>query len=215
MENLIQWYLDNLNYFTITILMAIESSFVPLPSEFIVPPAAYKAAVSEQLNIYLVIFFATVGANIGALFNYFLARYLGRPLVYKFANSRIGHMCMVNQGKVEKSEHFFDKYGALATFIGRLLPAIRQLISIPAGLVRMKLSTFILYTTLGALIWNIILAALGYYMSKIPGIETEEQLFEQVTKYSSEIGYIFIGLATIVVAFIAYHAFKKKKQHIN
>lgn len=215
MENLIQWYLDNLNYFTITILMAIESSFIPLPSEFIVPPAAYKAAAGEQLNIYLVVFFATVGANIGALFNYFLARYLGRPLVYKFANSRIGHMCMVNQAKVEKSERFFDKYGATATFIGRLLPAVRHLISIPAGLVRMKLSTFILYTTLGAFLWNIILAAMGYYMSKIPGIETEEQLIEQVTKYSSEIGYIIIGLAIIVVAFIAYHALKKKKQHIN
>ena len=98
MESLgfIQWCLDNLNYWTITLLMAIESSFIPFPSEVVVPPAAYKAAASGELNVWLVIFFATLGALIGAFINYYLAVWLGRPIVYKFANSRIGHMCLLD-----------------------------------------------------------------------------------------------------------------------
>ncbi len=211
METLVQWYLDHLNYFTITILMAIESSFIPFPSEVVIPPAAYKAAVGHELNIYLVVFFSTIGANIGALINYYLAKFLGRPIIYKFANSRFGHMCLIDENKVVKAEQYFDKYGALSTFIGRLVPAVRQLISIPAGLARMKLSTFLLYTTLGAGLWNVILAMLGYYLSKMPGIESEQQLIEQVSKYSKEIGYLFIIVAIAFVAFIAYHALKKKK----
>lgn len=211
METLVQWYLDHLNYLTITILMAIESSFIPFPSEVVIPPAAYKAAVGEELNIYLVVLFSTIGANIGALINYYLAMFLGRPIIYKFANSRLGHMCLIDQAKVEKAEGYFDKYGAISTFIGRLVPAVRQLISIPAGLSKMKLSTFLLYTTLGATVWNVILATLGYYLSKVPGIESEEQLIAQVTKYSSIIGYVFIGVAIALVAFILYHGLKKKK----
>ena len=151
----IQWCLDHLNYWTITLLMAIESSFIPFPSEVVVPPAAYKAAVNEELNIYLVVLFATIGANIGALINYYLARWLGRPIVYKFANSRFGHMCLIDEAKVQHAEEYFDKHGALSTFIGRLIPAVRQLISIPAGLARMKLHTFLIYTTLGAGLWNL------------------------------------------------------------
>ncbi len=208
--NFIQWCLDNLNYWTITLLMTIESSFIPLPSELVVPPAAYKATVSHELNIYLVVLFATIGADLGALINYTLAKWLGRPLVYKFANSRLGHMCLVNETKVKHSEDFFNKRGALSTFIGRLIPAIRHLISIPAGLVRMKLSTFLLYTTLGAGLWNMILATIGYYLSTVPGIETEEQLLAKVTEYSHEIGYFFIGAAVFVIGFFIYKGVKKK-----
>ncbi|TWV11166.1 DedA family protein [Bacteroidaceae bacterium HV4-6-C5C] len=206
----IQWCLDNLNYWTITLLMTIESSFIPLPSELVVPPAAYKAAVSHELNIYLVVLFATIGADLGALINYTLAKLLGRPLVYKFANSRFGHMCLVNEAKVKHSEDFFNKRGALSTFIGRLIPAVRHLISIPAGLVRMKLSTFLLYTTLGAGLWNIILASIGYYLSTVPGIETEEQLLARVTEYSHEIGYVFLGATIFVIGFFIYKGMKKK-----
>ena len=207
----IQWCLNHLNYWTITLLMAIESSFIPFPSEVVIPPAAYKAATSDELNIYLIVFFATIGANIGALINYYLAKWLGRPLIYKFANSRLAHMCLIDQAKVENAEQYFDKHGALSTFIGRLIPAVRQLISIPAGIARMKLPTFILYTTLGAGLWNIILAVLGYYLSKMPGIETQEQLLEKVTMYSQEIGYVFIAIGVFIVGFFAYHALKKKK----
>ena len=207
----IQWCLDNLNYWTITVLMAIESSFIPFPSEVIVPPAAYKASVTGELNIYLVVLFATIGADIGALINYYLAKWLGRPIVYKFANSRIGHMCLIDEAKVQHAEAYFDKHGALSTFIGRLVPAVRQLISIPAGLARMKMGTFLLYTTLGAGVWNAILAVIGHYLSTVPGIQTEEQLLEKVTEYSHEIGYIFIAVAVFIIAFLVYKGMKKKK----
>ncbi|MBQ8502434.1 MAG: DedA family protein [Bacteroides sp.] len=206
----IEWCLDHLNYWTITLLMTIESSFIPFPSEVVVPPAAWKAANNEELNVYLVVLFATLGANIGALINYYLAVWLGRPIVYKFANSRLGHICLIDEAKVQHAEAYFDKHGAMSTFVGRLIPAVRQLISIPAGLARMKMSTFLLYTTLGAGIWNAILAAIGYHLASVPGIETEEQLLEQVTKYSHEIGYIFIGIGIFIVAFLVYKGMKKK-----
>lgn len=200
----IKWCLDNLNYWTITLLMAIESSFIPFPSEVVVPPAAWKSASDDSLNIYLVVIFATIGANIGALINYYLAKWFGRPLIYKFANSRIGHMCLIDEAKVQHAEEYFDKRGAMATFIGRLIPAVRQLISIPAGLARMKMSTFLLFTTLGAGIWNTILAAIGYYLSTVPGIQNEEQLMEKVNEYSHTIGYIFIGVGILIVAYLIY-----------
>ena len=201
----IQWCLEHLNYWTITLLMAIESSFIPFPSEVVVPPAAWKAAAGNGgLNVYLVVLFATIGANIGALINYYLAKWLGRPIVYKFANSRFGHMCLIDEAKVQNAENFFDKHGAIATFIGRLIPAVRQLISIPAGLARMKVTTFLLFTTLGAGIWNAVLASIGYYLSKVPGIETEEQLLEKVNEYSHEIGLVCIALAIFVIGFLVY-----------
>ena len=201
---IIQWCIDHLNYATITLLMAIESSFIPFPSEVVIPPAAWKAAHNESLNIYLVVLFATIGANIGALVNYYLARWFGRPLIYAFANSRWGHMCLIDEAKVQHAESYFERHGAISTFVGRLIPAVRQLISIPAGLARMKLSTFLLFTTLGAGIWNSILATLGYYLSTVPGIETEEQLMTQVSKYSHEIGYAIIAVVAAVILFLIY-----------
>ena len=188
----IQWCLEHLNYWTITLLMTIESSFIPFPSEVIIPPAAYKAAVNDELNIYLVVLFATIGADIGALINYYLAKWLGRPIIYKFANSRIGHMCLIDEAKVQHAESYFDKHGALSTFIGRLIPAVRQLISIPAGLARMKMHTFLLYTT-------------------VPGIESEEQLIAKVTEYSHEIGYCFIAIGIFIVGFLVYKGMKRNK----
>ena len=209
MEALIQFCLEHLNYWTVTLFMAIESSFIPFPSEAVVPPAAWKAAVTGDMNVVLVVVFATLGALIGALFNYYLALWLGRPIVYKFANSRFGHMCLIDEPAVKKAEAYFDERGALSTFIGRLIPAVRQLISIPAGLARMKMSTFLIFTALGAGIWNAILAALGWYLSKVPGIETKQQLIERVTEYSSEIGYCFIALGVFIVGYLIYKAFKK------
>ncbi len=203
----IQWCLDNLNYWTITLLMTIESSFIPFPSEVVVPPAAYKAAATGELNVWFVIFFATVGAIIGALINYYLALWLGKPIVYKFANSRFGHMCLIDQEKVETAEKFFNKHGAVGTFIGRLVPAVRQLISIPAGLAKMNIAKFVAFTALGAGLWNGVLAALGWFLeSKVP----EEQLISTVTEYSHEIGYIIIGLVTLALAYIIYKGVKKK-----
>lgn len=202
----IQWCLDNLNYWTITFLMAIESSFIPFPSEVVVPPAAYKAAATGELNVWLVILFATAGAIIGALINYFLALWLGKPIVYKFANSRIGHMCLLDQEKVETAEKFFRKHGAVATLIGRLVPAVRQLISIPAGLAKMGLAKFVAFTALGAGIWNAVLAALGWYLE---AIVPEDQLISTVTEYSHEIGYVIIALVALALGYIIYKGVKK------
>ena len=208
MESLgfIEWCLDNLNYWTITLLMAIESSFIPFPSEVVVPPAAYKAAASGELNVWLVVFFATVGALIGALINYFLALWLGKPVVYKFANSRLGHMCLLDEQKVVKAEHFFIRYGVAATLVGRLVPAVRQLISIPAGLARMNIAKFALYTAIGAGLWNGVLAALGYYLE---AVVPEEQLVATVTTYSHEIGYGIIAIVAVALGIIIYKGVKK------
>ena len=203
----IQWCLDNLNYWTITLLMAIESSFIPFPSEVVVPPAAYKAAATGELNVWLVIFFASVGAIIGALVNYYLALWLGKPIVYKFANSRIGHMCLLDQKKVETAEKFFRKHGAIATLIGRLVPAVRQLISIPAGLAKMNIAKFIAFTALGAGLWNGVLAALGWYLE---AIVPEDQLIGTVTEYSHEIGYVIIAVVALALGYIIYKGVKKK-----
>ena len=202
---LIKWVLENLDYWVVVIFMAIESSFIPFPSEIVIIPAAYKAAYGE-LNMYLVILFGTIGADLGAIINYYLAYWIGRPLVYKFANSRIGHMCLLDQGKVEMAERYFDKHGSISTLIGRLIPAVRQLISIPAGLARMKFSKFILFTTLGAMCWNIVLAAIGYgFHSVIP----EDELVLKVQTYSHEILYILIAICVFIVGFLIYKGMKK------
>lgn len=208
----IQWCLDNLNYWTITLLMTIESSFIPFPSEIVVPPAAWLAAKGDNnLNIYLIVVFATVGACIGAVINYYLSMWLGRPIVYKFANSRLGRMLMLSEAKVKQAETYFEKNGAISTLIGRLIPAVRQLISIPAGLSRMKMGKFIFYTTLGAGVWNVILTILGYALSKVPGIENKEDLIRVAEEYSKPIGYAFLGIAVLIVAYVVYKSLKKKK----
>ena len=203
----IEWCLDNLNYGTITLLMAIESSFIPFPSEVVVPPAAYKAAATGELNVWLVVFFATLGALIGAFINYGLALWLGKPIVYKFANSRLGHMCLLDEQKIVKAEEFFVRHGVVATLVGRLVPAVRQLISIPAGLARMNIAKFALYTAIGAGLWNAVLAAMGYHLESVV---PEDQLLATVTKYSHEIGYGILAVVVIALAIIIYKGVKKK-----
>lgn len=211
MESLVQFCLEHLNYWTVTLFMAVESSFIPFPSEAVVPPAAWKATVSSDMNIVLVVFFATLGALIGAFVNYYLALWLGRPIVYKFANSRFGHLCLIDEAKVKYAEEYFDKHGAVSTFVGRLIPAVRQLISIPAGLARMGLGKFVLFTTLGAGAWNIVLAALGYAMAQIPGLTTEAEVMTAVEEYSKEIGIGIAVVVLVVLAFLIYKGMKKSK----
>ena len=202
----IAWCLEHLNYWVITLLMAIESSFIPFPSEVVVPPAAYLAAEKGELNVFLVVFFATVGAIIGALVNYALAYFLGRPIVYKFANSRFGHMCLIDQQKVEVAEAYFDRHGAMGTFIGRLVPAVRQLISIPAGLAKMNLGKFVFYTTLGAGLWNAILAAIGYYLASVVPYD---QLNNTVEEYSGHLKIVMLLVGAAAVAYLIYKGYKK------
>ena len=180
--------------------MAIESSFIPFPSEIVVPPAAYQAAHGDK-NVFLVVFFATVGALIGASVNYALAYYLGRPIVYKFANSRIGHMCLIDENKVMVAEKYFDDHGAVGTIVGRLVPAVRQLISIPAGLARMSFGKFLLYTTIGAGAWNSILAAIGYSLASVV---PPEQLDATVAEFEQPIKYGMIVVFVGIVCFLIY-----------
>ena len=196
----IAWCLDHLNYWVITLLMAIESSFIPCPSEIVVPPAAYQAAHGDK-NVFLVVFFATVGALIGASVNYALAYYLGRPIVYKFANSRIGHMCLIDEDKVMVAEKYFDDHGAVGTIVGRLVPAVRQLISIPAGLARMNFGKFLLYTTIGAGAWNSLLAAIGYSLASVV---PPEQLDATVAEFEQPIKYGMIVVFVGIVCFLIY-----------
>ena len=201
--SVISWYNEHLNYGTIALLMMIESSFIPFPSELVVPPAAYKAFQADSdMHIAFVLIAATIGALAGAFVNYFLAKYLGRPVIYSFADSKIGKMCLIDSKKVEKAESFFRKHGAISTLVGRLIPAIRQLISIPAGLSSMKLSTFTIFTTIGATFWNIVLILLGYFA------HGNQDLIE---KYNSELSLGLCVLGVLFVLYILLQAFRKKK----
>lgn len=205
--NIISTLLNNLNYPAIFLLMLLESTVVPVPSEFVVTPAAYHAAAG-QLDVVLIILFATLGADVGASINYFVAKYVGRPVVYRFANSRLGHLCLLNQEKVERSERYFDEHGVAATLTGRFVPVIRHLISIPAGLARMNYGKFLLFTTIGAGGWHTVLAALGWYLH---AIVPEEQLNDKIGEYAEYIKLVIVGLLAVGAAYlIIKHIFKKK-----
>ena len=207
--NWITTLLGNLNYTTIFFLMLLESTVVPVPSELVVSPAAYHAA-SGNLNVILVVLFATIGADVGASINYVAGYYLGRPIIYKFANSRWGHLCLLNQEKVEKSEKYFYDHGVVATLTGRLIPGIRHLISIPAGLSKVPYWKFLLYTTIGAGVWHSILAALGWYLhSFVP----EDQLNDKIMEYGDIIKWTIIALViAAIVYFVVNHYVKKAKK---
>ena len=203
--------LGHLNYGTIFILMLLESTVIPVPSELVVAPAAYHAAAGN-LDIWLVILFATLGADVGATINYLAGWYLGRPIIYKFANSKWGHLCLLNQEKVEKSERYFDDHGMVATITGRLLPGIRHLISIPAGLAKMSYWKFLLYTTIGAASWHTILALLGHYLhSFVP----EEQLQEKILEYGEYIKFGLIVLVILACIYVLVKWYIKKKKKDN
>lgn len=203
------WFVNNASYLFVFIFMMIESSFIPFPSEVVVPPAAYLAMQKGDMNIFMVVVVATAGALAGALINYVLSLLIGRPIVYAFADSRLGHACLINREKVEKAERYFDEHGAASTFIGRLIPAIRQLISIPAGIAKMNIWVFCIFTSLGALVWNAILAGLGWWLSQHVSLD---ELYAAVEKYNS---YLTIGGLCILAAcviYIIYNAAKGKKE---
>jgi membrane protein DedA with SNARE-associated domain len=190
-QTLFEWYMANLNYFSIALLMAIESTFLPLPSEVVIPFAAYKAGQGE-LNVFIVVLMGTLGALTGSMINYTLAYYLGRPIVYKFAGSKLGKMFLLSEEKVKHAEEYFIRNGKTSTFIGRLVPGIRHLISIPAGLSKMNLRDFMLFTFIGAGMWNIILAIIGFYLYAV-----REQIFPYVGHILLAVGIIFVGYLII------------------
>jgi membrane protein DedA with SNARE-associated domain len=199
-QSLADWYMNNMNYVTIFLLMALESTFVPLPSEIVIPPAAWKAA-SGDLNVFLVVLFATAGAIVGASFNYFMSLWLGRPIVYAFAESKVGHLFFLSKEKVQKAEAYFDNHGKSSTFIGRLVPGIRHLISIPAGLAKMDFKQFILFTAIGSTMWHTILAALSYFLY------SQKDLFQ---RYMKEISWVLLLAGVCFVAYLVIRAIRKK-----
>jgi len=199
-QQLLGWYMVHITYWTVFLLMAIESTIIPFPSELVIPPAAFKAA-NGDMNIILVIFAGSMGAIVGSLFNYYMAKWLGNKLLMKFVNTRLAHLMMIDQSAIEKTEHYFLKHGKTSTLIGRLVPGIRHLISIPAGLANMKMRDFILFTALGATAWNIILAMLGYFFY------SQKELLD---KYYKELIVLIIAIGGMYVLFLIFNAFKKK-----
>ncbi len=206
------WYANNMNYWSITALMTVESSFIPFPSEVVIPPAVYVAShensdlnVSDSyfINVLLIVLFGTIGALLGAIINYFLAIWLGRPIIYAFADSKLGRLCLLSSEKIQKAEDYFNKHGKVATFIGRLIPGIRQLVSIPAGLARMNFGVFLLYTFLGAGIWNIVLAALGYIARGQADL---------IDKYSHELSIIILAILGLAVVYWVVKTILKKRK---
>ena len=205
------WYANNMNYWSITALMAVESSFIPFPSEVVIPPAVYVAShpdsslnvtSSYTVNVLIIILFGTLGALIGAIINYLLSMWLGRPIIYAFADSKIGRLLLLSSEKIKKAEDYFNQHGKTSTFIGRFIPAIRQLISIPAGLAKMPFGSFVAYTTLGAFIWNTVLALLGYIAHGQADL---------ITKYSHELSIALIILFCVMVVLLIIRHFWKKR----
>ncbi len=206
--DLLHWYDAHMNYWAVAGLMTVESSFIPFPSEVVIPPAVYVACNPESkggMQVWLVVVFGTVGALLGALINYFLSLWLGRPIIYAFARSKVGRMLQLSEEKVQRAEAYFNDHGNVSTLVGRFIPVIRQLISIPAGLSRMNLGAFCFFTTLGALAWNVILALFGWlaYKAADPTV---------IEKYSRQLSIIIIVAFVAVVAFLVVrHLVKKHK----
>ena len=202
-DNIITWYSAHMNYASITALMAVESSFIPFPSEVVIPPAAFVAGQPESvlcatgnypLDVLIIVLFGTLGAMIGAIINYGLSVWLGRIIIYKFADSKLGHLCLLSSEKIQKAEEYFREKGNVSTFIGRFIPGIRQLISIPAGLSRMHFGAFLWWTFLGAFIWNCILAAIGYVAAG---------QMDRIKEYSHELSVAILSLFGAVVLYFA------------
>ncbi len=160
-------YIGHMGYWGIFFLMFLESTFFPFPSEIIMIPAGYLAFKGE-MNLYLVVIIGILGSVLGALFNYYLALYFGRKFILKY-----GKYVFIKEETLDKLEAFFTKHGELSTFNGRLIPGIRQLISLPAGLAKMNIFTFSFYSALGAGIWVIVLVALGYLLGSNEALISE------------------------------------------
>ncbi len=210
-DQVITWYSAHMNYASITALMAVESSFIPFPSEVVIPPAAFVAGQPDSVlcttsnypvDVLLIILFGTLGAMIGAIINYGLSVWLGRIVIYKFADSRLGHMCLLSSEKIQRAEEYFREKGNVSTFVGRFIPGIRQLISIPAGLSRMHFGAFLWWTFLGAFIWNCILAVLGYVAAG---------QMDLIKEYSHELSVaILILLGAVILYYLIRWIIKKR-----
>ncbi|MCB4204449.1 DedA family protein [Deferribacterales bacterium Es71-Z0220] len=188
--------IGGMGYIGIVLLMALESSFFPFPSEVVVPPAGYLASQGE-MNIFLVILSGILGSILGAFVNYYIAYKYGRNLLITY-----GKYFFINEEKFKKIESFFITHGEISTFVGRLIPGVRQYISFPAGLAKMNLTKFIFYTALGAGIWVVILAYVGYFIGN--NIELIREKLHIIT-------IIIIPFIIIIIMLYIYINKKKKK----
>ncbi|MGA1932122.1 DedA family protein [Arcobacter sp. YIC-464] len=186
----------SLGYMGIFIMMFLESSFFPFPSEVVMIPAGYLAYKGE-MNLFLAIFFGILGSLAGALLNYFLAIKFGRVFLIRY-----GKYFFIKEETIDKMEEFFKSHGHISTFSGRLIPAVRQYISFPAGLARMNIFIFSIYTTLGAAIWVVVLALLGYF------IGDNEALVKEYLRY------IIVGILFALAALAYWYYKKTKKQKV-
>ncbi|HPD97719.1 MAG TPA: DedA family protein [Synergistales bacterium] len=192
--------IGRLGYPGVVALMFLESSFFPFPSEVVVPPAGYLASRGE-MNLWLVIAAGIAGSILGALFNYWISLTFGRPFFRKF-----GKYVFVSEKALDRADEFFAKHGHISTFIGRLLPGIRQLISLPAGLARMNIPLFLFFTTLGSGIWVVILAFVGFWVGNNQ---------ELVHQYMHTATYISIAACAVLGTGYVIHYKRKNKRAGN
>ncbi len=199
LHSVVQWLVETvsaLGYPGITVLMAIESSFIPLPSEVVMPPAGYLAA-QGRMDPVLAVLAGTLGSVIGALFNYWFAIVVGEPFLRRY-----GKYFLVSAEHLDRAEAFFARHGEISTFIGRLVPVVRQLISIPAGMARVPLGRFVAFTTLGAGIWCAVLVYIGWFVGR-----HEATLVEGVVRAYSTRAFLYMlpVLILVVIGYVLWH----------
>lgn len=211
LETVVTWLAETilrLGYPGITLLMALESSFVPFPSEVVLPPAGFLAA-QGRMSAPLAALAGLTGSILGALFNYYLAAKLGRPFLYRY-----GRYVLVRESALKRAEEFFRHHGEISTFVARLLPLVRQLISVPAGFARMRLDRFVIYTAAGAGIWCIILTYIGWYVGRHADVITDIDAIlwsPEVRRYGTMALLVLLPiLAAIVAAYVYWYRRRRK-----
>jgi membrane protein DedA with SNARE-associated domain len=205
-ENLINAF-NHLGYLGVGFLMAMESSIFPLPSELVIPPAAYLALRGE-MNVWLIILAGTIGSIVGATVTYWVSLWLGRAVIYSLINSKLAKAILLNKEKLEKAEKFFNHYGGVSVFIGRLLPVIRHLISIPAGFCKMNFGQFVFYTAVGSFIWVSILAWGSYLFGK------KAEMMLKIFKDSTEL-IMALCFVVFIITFLIFFIRKRRKKNNN
>lgn len=206
LERLVDWLLStmlDLGYPGIVALMAMESSILPVPSELVMPPAGYWVA-KGRMNMWVVLACGTIGSILGALANYWAAQLLGRAFVRRF-----GRYVLLSERSLERAERFFVAHGEISTLVGRLLPVVRHLISIPAGIARMPLQRFIVFTGVGAFAWCAVLTWIGYFLGRHEDVLRNEEVQRYVSRA------LMIVIPVIVVGIGVYVIYHRRRRVVG